>query len=191
MQCLVVEDDDVLARALCQALVDWGARASCASSLAEGTPRLADRPELLVFDIRLPDGSGVALAECAAKLRPSPLMIAISGKASGSEGFQLARFGVLGYLAKPFSLTDFTVTLERLLSQAPDVVPMLVSAVGRQPYQQILMRIRKAMVEQALALSRGNRTVAARLLGVTRQAVQHQIRDLEIELALSLDDEPS
>jgi transcriptional regulator with PAS, ATPase and Fis domain len=37
--------------------------------------------------------------------------------------------------------------------------------------------VREVMVEQALAIADGNRTVAARLLRVSRQAIQRFIRE--------------
>ena len=194
MNCLVVEDDSLLRNALERTLKDWGASVECVASLAAGLAALTSSPHLVVFDIGLPDGSGVAIAEAASRLRPLPMMVAISGKATGPEGFKLARLGVLGYLPKPLSLADFTKTLERILAEAPDLVPTLVTAVGREPFQNVLTRLRRAMVEQALALSQGNKTVAAKLLGVTRQAVQQQIRDLdlnELDLNSNVERQPS
>jgi DNA-binding NtrC family response regulator len=76
------------------------------------------------------------------------------------------------------SLADFTATFEALLSNAPDYIPQLVSAVGQEGMRDILDHVRKALAEQALARSSGNKTGAARLLGVTRQAVQQLISDL-------------
>lgn len=182
MKCLIIEDDTILLGSLSVCLREWGATVLTAVSLAEGLARLSEHPELIIFDIRLPDGSGVRVAEAAVLLKPLPAMVAISGEASGPEGFDLARFGVLGYLEKPLSLTDFTRTLEALLSRAPDIVPATAVLVGRAPFQDLMAKMRRAMVEQALALSGGNRTTAARLLGVSRQAVQQQIRDLDVVL---------
>jgi DNA-binding NtrC family response regulator len=52
--------------------------------------------------------------------------------------------------------------------------------VGSQPLHDIVGGVRRVLVEQALALSGGNKTHAAELLQVTRQAVQHMVRDLEL-----------
>ena len=52
--------------------------------------------------------------------------------------------------------------------------------VGSASYQDITARVRRAMVEQALELAGGNRTGAARLLQVSRQAVQQLIRSLDL-----------
>jgi two-component system response regulator RegA len=180
VNCIVVEDDDLLCRALAPALGDWGARVTVAATFAGGRAALAGGPQLMIFDVGLPDGSGVDLAELAATSRPAPLMVAISGRASAAEAFRLGQLGVRGYLPKPLSFADFTCTLEGLLAQAPDLSPLLVAAVGQEPFQDVLEQVRRTMTEQALALSGGNRTTAARLLGVTRQAVQYIVRDLDL-----------
>lgn len=180
VKVLVVEDDADLGAAMQRALEGWGAQTTWVTTLAEGLTALVSHPHIVVLDVGLPDGSGVALAERAATLRPAPLMLAVSGQASAEEGFQLARYGVRAYLPKPLSFRDFTKTMETIVEQAPDLAPLLVAAVGRAPFQDVLALVRRSMAEQALALSSGNRTGAARLLGVTRQAVQQLIRDLDL-----------
>jgi two-component system, response regulator RegA len=181
MRALVVEDDTELGRAVVRALEEWGAVTSLAGTLSDAARLLEQGFELVVLDVGLPDGSGVALAERAAKLRPAPLIVVFSGAATAEEGFRLGQLGVRGYIRKPVSLSDFTATIEALLVAAPDIAPFLVAAVGREPFQNVLAQVRRTMAEQALAVSGGNRTGAARLLGVTRQAVQHLIRDMDLE----------
>jgi DNA-binding NtrC family response regulator len=56
----------------------------------------------------------------------------------------------------------------------------MVAIVGRVSFREVLDRVRRSMAEQALAMSAGNKTGAARLLGITRQAVQQLIRDLDL-----------
>jgi len=180
MKALVVEDDVELGRALVRALEEWGAATTLAETV-EAATRLVANVELVVLDIGLPDGSGVTVAEKAAALRPAPLIIAFSGNATAEEAFRLGQLGVRGYLTKPLSLGDFTATVAALLEGAPNLAPFLVATVGREPFQKVLAGVRRTMAEQALARTGGNRTGAARLLGVTRQAVQNIIRDLDIE----------
>lgn len=142
----------------------------------------------MVLDVDLPDGSGVALAEHAARMRPQPIILAISADATPREAFRLAQLGALAFLPKPLSLADFMVSLEAVLDKAPDYVPHLVAVVGHESFRAVLDRVRRAMAEQALALAAGNKTGAARLLGITRQAVQQLIRDLDLNDGQQLGD---
>jgi ActR/RegA family two-component response regulator len=161
-------------------LRDWGATVFWVRTLDQGL-RACNRPfELMVLDVDLPDGSGVALAELAARMRPQPIIISISGQATPRDAFRLAQLGALALLTKPLSLADFMVTVEAVLEKAPDYVPHLVAVVGHESFRTVLDRVRRAMAEQALALAEGNKTGAARLLGITRQAVQQLIRDLDL-----------
>ena len=180
MRALVVEDDDVLGRAIIRTLEEWGNDVVWCTSLADALKAAETVPELVILDVGLPDGNGVMLARALSRLRPAPLVIAMSGRASASEAFQLGALGVRGYLAKPLSFTELVATIESVLDGAPDLSPLLVASVGRRRFQDVQEQVRRTMTEQALALARGNRTEAAKLLGVTRQAVQQLIRNLEI-----------
>ena len=74
---------------------------------------LAARPDLIIADVCLPDGSAVSIFEAARDLVPAPIKIGISGQASAEQAFELARLGVHGYLAKPFTLEDVARVLRR------------------------------------------------------------------------------
>jgi DNA-binding NtrC family response regulator len=110
-----------------------------------------------------------------------PAVVAISGDVSPKEAFELARLGVCAYLTKPLSLDDLRVTKEAIVRQRSVVHVFAAARVGRETLQDVQADVRKAMVEQALAMTEGNRTEAARLLGVTRQAVQQMVRDIGLK----------
>jgi DNA-binding NarL/FixJ family response regulator len=78
-----------------------------ARTVAEGAALLANVPDLVVMDVRLPDGSSVEVAEASRALDPSPTVIAISGAATAAEAFELAKAGVQVFLPKPFSQGEF------------------------------------------------------------------------------------
>jgi two-component system response regulator RegA len=183
MRALVVEDDDVLGRAIARTLEEWGNEVVWCTTLATALEQAKATPDLVILDVGLPDGSGVTLVQELSRQRPAPLVIAMSGRASASEAFRLGSLGVRGYLSKPLSFTELVATIESVLESAPDLSPLLVASVGRRRFQDVQEQVRRAMTEQALALANGNRTEAARLLGVTRQAVQQLIRNLEITAA--------
>jgi DNA-binding NtrC family response regulator len=136
--------------------------------------------ELLVLDAQFPDGSGVTLAELAGRMRPAPLLLAVTSRTAAREAFRMAQLGAVAHLQKPATVADLTITVEQILSRPPEFMPHLIAAVGRVNFRDVLDRVRRAMAEQALAMAGGNKTGAARLLGLTRQAVQQLIRDLDL-----------
>ena len=66
---LVVEDEPMVLRRLCKLVAQRGYEVKAASSVAEAMTLLAGRPDLLITDMQLPDGSGrdVALAAYGAE----------------------------------------------------------------------------------------------------------------------------
>jgi DNA-binding NtrC family response regulator len=183
MMTLVVEDDVILAERLREALADWGALVDVANTVDAALKLLSKHHRLIVFDVRLPDGSGLDVAKGALELRPAPLLIAISGQADRQEAFKLGRMGVRGLLDKPIDLLHLGSIIEHVLEDAPRLSADLCALVGQKKLHDVLDEVRRTMLEQALALSRGNRTEAARMVGLTRQRIQQSIK----EMGLSLD----
>ncbi len=173
---LIVEDNVPLRTAIAALLRDSGAEVLEAGTERDAIALLNPPPDLIICDVYLPDGSALKILETALHLSPEPVKIAVSGHASAEEAFQLAKLGVLAYLAKPFSLAELSGTIERVLEAPPDIDTMLRASVGQVPMRELQQRVRKVMVGQALALTRGSRSGAARLLDVSRQAIQQITR---------------
>ncbi len=172
---LVVEDDPQVGALLARAAASWGFETLRAETLSEARELLQSQPALILLDVHLPDGSAVELARLANQMRPAPAVIAISGQATTEEAFELARLGVHWYVTKPFVLERLRVTVESALRDPPPFEPQVIRSVGVIPIREVQERVRRAMIDQALALAGGNRSAAGRLLGVSRQAVQQMI----------------
>jgi two-component system response regulator HydG len=117
---LLVEDDPVMGGSLADRLdlegfdVAWVQRADeAAAALA----RL--RPDLVLCDIRLPDGSGEALF---AALRPAlgavPVVF-MTGFGEIDQAVRLMRSGAADFLTKPFAVDDLLGRIEALLARRP------------------------------------------------------------------------
>jgi DNA-binding NtrC family response regulator len=169
---LVVEDD----RALCSALVavarGWGAEAWEAHTVAEARALLERDPELLIVDLWLEGESAAPFVKEAAHHWPAPAILAISGRASPAESFELGALGVRGFLAKPLFKEQLVEKVGQALREAPDIAPLVAAHVGKTPLKGLLSEVRNVMIGQAIAQSGGSRSGAARLLQVTRQAIQ-------------------
>jgi DNA-binding NtrC family response regulator len=171
---LIVEDDAAL-RPPSRRVTDWGARVLEAGSTG-GQALLAAAPDLLLVDLHLPDEPAFTVIEAAAQLWPKPLCVAISGRASPEQAFRLAQLGVRAYVGKPFSLDELQQAVERAYREAPRLESLIAACVGRVPLRELQEHLRKVMVLQALALSEGSRSETARLLAVSRQAIQQMLR---------------
>lgn len=173
---LVVEDNRDVRHAIARMLAGLGAQVLEAATAREAVALLQPAPDALIIDVRLPDGSAFDVLEAAQAVWPAPVKIGISGVASPDEAFRLAQFGVRDYLQKPVSLDALESALREACEHEPPLLPLIQEAVGHVPVRQMQRNVREVMVRQALALSRGSRSGAARLLQVTRQAVQQMIR---------------
>lgn len=174
---LIVEDDRSLCGAIARIAARWGDEVHQAHTVADALDLLELNPTLLIVDVRLPDGNALEVVETAAKRRPVPMMVAVSGEASPEESFRLAQSGVRAFLSKPLGGEELAAQVEKVLREAPELEPIVVSTVGRKAMRDVIAEVRTAMKDQALASAGGNRSEAARLLEVSRQAVQQMVRE--------------
>jgi two-component system OmpR family response regulator len=177
-RALVVEDGERLRGTVADSLRAWAREVHACGTLAEALDLVARwHPDLLVLDFRLPDGDARDLLRKVAGRGPAATTIAMSAFARPDESFALAGLGVRAYLAKPFHASDLDAAIRQALTP-PDLEPQLRDAVGKAGLQEVEGRVRSTMVAEALSRSHGSRRGAARLLGVSRQFLQHVLRKL-------------
>jgi DNA-binding NarL/FixJ family response regulator len=76
-------------------VVGEAATAKQATELAE-----QQRPDVVVLDIRLPDGNGFAVAQALARLPYPPAVVLVSSREASSYGTRLPAPGSRGFLTK-------------------------------------------------------------------------------------------
>jgi DNA-binding NtrC family response regulator len=174
---LIVEDDPSLSAALARLARGWCDEVTQVETVAEATRALAAAPPaLLLVDLRLPDGSGFDVVAAACEARPVPVTVAMSGQATPEDAFRLAHMGVRGWVTKPFTSEAITRAIEQARTQAPPLASIGAWCVGVAPMREVHRVMRWSMVDQAIALTAGNRSQAAQLLRVSRQAMQQVLR---------------
>jgi DNA-binding NtrC family response regulator len=177
-RALVVEDGPRLRDAVAGYLGPWAMRVRTSGSLAEAFEVVAVwHPDLLVLDFRLPDGDARDLLRRLANNGPVPTTVAMSAFAKPQESFELAGLGVRAYLEKPFGKGALDAALTEALAPA-DLAPQLRDVVGKANLREVEERVRQTMVTEALRRAEGSRRGAARMLGVSRQLLQHVLRKL-------------
>ena len=174
---LVVDDDPALRVGIATFLRTQGLRVATAASASEAIAQLRGKPDLVVLDVRLPDGDAFTVLEHARQLAPAPIRIALSGEASPEDAFRLSKYGVRSFLQKPASLDEIWDAVQAAAEEPPDLAPHVQQTVGHLSLRELTTQVRDEAIKQALASARGNRTGAARILKVTRQAVQQMLRN--------------
>ncbi len=118
---LIVEDDADAARMVAALVCGQGFSAATAPSLHDARKQLALQPaDLLLLDLRLPDGNGLSLLE-EQDLVGQPEIVLMTGHASLETSIAALRHGALDYLIKPVSAGQLQGTLARVLKPAQRV----------------------------------------------------------------------
>ncbi len=141
---LVVEDDLVIRNLLQAIFLRHKLPVTLAHNLAEAQVQLAKEPfDLMMLDLRLPDGDGLKFLEQVATLPERPLVVMVTGFGSVESAVACMRAGAFDYVVKPFSPSQIDVILRKaqtyrqlvrvnsLLSDDPDDEDALL--VGRSP----------------------------------------------------------
>jgi len=119
---ILIVEDEAVNRALLRAILvrDDSARGSAtiveATCLAEARARLAERRfDIVLLDVRLPDGNGLDLARELAALASRPRIVVLSASVLPAERQAALDAGCDVFLGKPFAPRDLLELLDRLL----------------------------------------------------------------------------
>ena len=117
-QVLLVEDDPVIAKTLVMSLRYQGFELTLAAGVRDAQAALAARQfDLMLFDVGLPDGSGIELCR-ALRARddaiPILLLSARSDEATVVAGIEA---GADDYIRKPYGLQELTARMTRMLGR--------------------------------------------------------------------------
>ena len=112
---LIVEDERQIRRFVRVALEEEGCRVIEAGTMAEGLALTgAERPDLIVLDLGLPDGNGVDLIRDVRGWADTPIVI-LSARAQESDKIDALDAGGDDYLTKPFSVGELRARVRALL----------------------------------------------------------------------------
>src|SRR6476469_349958 len=112
---LIVEDDADAARMMAQLVTNEGFSAATAQSLREARrPMALQQPDIVLLDLKLPDGSGMALLDDADLIGNSEVVL-MTGHASLETSIQALRSGAADYLVKPVSARQLQSILSRVM----------------------------------------------------------------------------
>src|SRR5665213_2102796 len=120
---LVVDDEPGIRTALRANFLRHGWQVETASSVREAIRQLDGRVfDLVVTDIRMPDGTGMEVMQSTRALSPGTAVILLTAYGSVPDAVSAMRDGALDYLTKPISFDQLQATATKLMHrtrQAP------------------------------------------------------------------------
>jgi two-component system NarL family response regulator len=141
------------------------------------------RPDIVLMDLRLPDGSGAAATEAIRREFPEARIIIVSSFAPDEEIHAAVTAGALGYVLKT-SETDELVTAIRTVAAGgrhlpPEVAERLARRIPRSDLTE-----RERAVLQLLVRGRRNRDIAADL-GIAEGTVKIHVANILLKLGVA------
>ena len=168
IRALVVDDEDLLAWSIDTELTSLGAEILRAGSVREALERLPGfAPDLVITDLRLPDGNGLELMKKWRMERPEMPIILITAHGAIDSAITALRLGAFDYLQKPFDMKDLIAAVHRAAEAAKlrqkvsslagyEVRVPDVEIIGQSPAMQELrdqlLRLARSKANTALIL---------------------------------------
>lgn len=150
---LVVDDSRETVQHLARAILpSYGYRTSYAFDGIGAVRQIrADRPDLVILDLNLPEMTGLDVLELLAEDPLSVPVILMTGAGSEKSAIDAFRLGIKDYLIKPFTTREVIETIERVLANTEqDSAEKLAVTVNQ------LCRIRDqyiSLIESGIALA--------------------------------------
>ncbi len=115
-QILIVDDDQADRRLLAQILDKQGHRVVEAETSAEGLERFqAERPDMAIVDVLLPDGDGMDLFRQLHSIDSAVPVVFITASGSSSTAIRAMQLGAFDYLVKPLRVSEIRSVVQRAL----------------------------------------------------------------------------
>jgi DNA-binding response OmpR family regulator len=171
MRILVVDDDLPTRELLVRSLGRAGHVASAAANCGEAnTMVLAERFEIVVLDVMLPDGSGVDLCRALRQQRVDTPILLLTAQGAVGDRVEGLNAGADDYLPKPFAVSELLARVGALGRRGPalrkEVVVMGAVEIDLAGHRVSLAGKSVAMTARELAiletLARHQRQVVSR-----------------------------
>ena len=161
---LVVDDEANMVEMLADLLRGQGARVSFAADLQSARARIAEsRPDVILLDMKLPDGNGLALLGELKESPPAPSVIMISAFGTVETAVKAVRAGAFDFIVKPFNIEDILRVIRSALLATPGApgaepgsLPGSEGIVGEsRAIREVLAAVRQVTDSDAPVLIRG------------------------------------
>lgn len=173
---LIVEDEEIIRQTLSKVLQRRGHTVAEAGSLGEARALNPAQFELVISDLRLPDGEGTQLLGATGS---APVVI-MTSYASMRSAIEAMKLGAADYIAKPFDHDEMLATVSKILASTPGQQDQQTAAhtseaisgiIGdSEVMQQLYARIHKVAPTDATVLVQGETGTGKELIAT---AIHH------------------
>jgi two-component system KDP operon response regulator KdpE len=116
---LIIDDEPQIRRVVRNAFPDAGAKVIEAATGSEGIDQAAaQRPDLIILDLGLPDITGADVCREIRRWSGAPILV-LSARHSDEEKVSLLDAGADDYVTKPFSTPELLARVRALLRRVP------------------------------------------------------------------------
>jgi DNA-binding NarL/FixJ family response regulator len=135
IRVLIVEDHAALGEALLFAfgfeagIEAIGVAPTIAAALDQVT---ATRPDVVLMDVRLPDGSGLEAAARVNALRPGTAVVIMTAHADHDDALRAAESGAAGFILKDVRIAKVVAGVRRAVAGEPAIDPTVLQSVLTQ-----------------------------------------------------------
>ena len=171
----LIEDDPIMGESLAQRLTLEGAQVIWWRNKTEALKGLQTQdPDVIICDIRLPDGSGEDIFVEAKRRQCAWPFLFMTAYSDIDQAVRLMRAGAGDYVTKPF---EMRVLLQRLASLSPAAIAQKQS----HSLRQARVEAEKIEIERTLSDTGGRLGEAARQLDISRTTLWARMRTHGIE----------
>ena len=133
-EILIIEDEQVVRRAAERILGAEGLQVDQAEDAEAGARMMQQNGyKVVLCDLMLPDGSGFAMIETAASMRPAPQVIMITGYATLENTIEAFRLGAFDFIPKPFDIVELQGVVHRAIGYYESLARQEESSDGSTP----------------------------------------------------------
>jgi len=169
---LVIDDEPQIRRVVKNGFQAAGMKVLEAGTGRDGIDRVAaERPDLIILDLGLPDITGADVCREIRKWSPVPILV-LSARHSDEEKVALLDLGADDYVTKPFSTPELEARGRALLRRIPAVGGSVVITIGDLVLDQTAHRVTRD--GKALHLTRTEWELLRVLMSNAGRVLTHQ-----------------
>lgn len=178
---LILEDEPRFRDFLAEVVAGMDCTPVTAATASEALRQIdTNAPDLLLLDLNLPVTDGMTFLDHFRRICPTAPVIIITGFGDLESAKQAIRHNITEFLTKPCDLGQLEQAISRArLRLNPPSAPPTPTPYSEPDTAKPLAIIEREAILSALRASRGNRSTAAKSLGISRRSLYDKITEYE------------